>query len=730
MNKIQLIFFLVINLTFSQEDRKQIHVKYISSEISIDGELDETDWSLAKTATDFYEHFPNNGAPSKYKNEIKVMNDDQFLYIGIKVNANTSDLKISSLKRDFSAGNSDNITMIFDTFNDATNAFVFGSNHIGVQREMLLFNGGNELSDWDMTWDKKWLCESKQYEKYYITEWKIPLSAFKYTEGETKWRVGSYQRDTKNNAWNSWHKVPTNQEFFNLAFMGDMIFEKPLGKSKSKKSIIPYVNNLSFKDYENSINGESVNFGGDVKLAIDNSLTLDLTLNPDFSQVEVDQQVTNLTRYEVTLPEKRQFFIDNGDLFGNFGSFRDAIPFFSRRIGIAKDPSGNTIQNNIIGGIRLSGKLDQNWRIGVLNIQNQEDLQNQIASNNNSMFALQRKVFGQSQIGLFMVNRQTFKDYAFLKDTNRFNRVIGLDYNLNSANNKWLGKFYTHKSIQPDDRQGNLSAQANLVYNTRIWRFSSDWVFVDQDFRSDLGFIPRSGVFKSGTNMVRNFYPKKGNINSHQIDLLNLMWFQQDLDYQKTDHIFRLQYQLEFKNQSQLELNSKTQYVYLSSPFDPTRSVGGIPLPDSRGYNFGEWGIRYLSPYAKSFNFTSEISYGTFFNGTRFSYKGSALYRIQPIAVISLLWDYNRIELPKPYSSANLFLISPKFELTLNKNLFWSTLIQYSNLTDNFGINSRIQWRFAPLSDLYLVYNDNYYTQEFGPVFRSINLKLTYWLNL
>ena len=173
------------------------------------------------------------------------MNDDQFLYVGIKVNANTSDLKVSSLKRDFSAPNSDNITMIFDTFNDATNAFVFGSNHIGVQREMLLFNGGNELSDWDMTWDKKWLCESKQYQNYYTTEWKIPLSAFKYREGETKWRVGSYQRDTKNNAWNSWHKVPKNQMFFNLAFMGDMIFERPLGKS-TLKSIIPYVNSLNY----------------------------------------------------------------------------------------------------------------------------------------------------------------------------------------------------------------------------------------------------------------------------------------------------------------------------------------------------------------------------------------------------------------------------------------------------------------------------------------------------
>ena len=245
-------------------------------------------------------------------------------------------------------------------------------------------------------------------------------------EGETKWRVGSYQRDTKNNAWNSWHKVPTNQEFFNLAFMGDMIFEKPLGKSKSKKSIIPYVNSLSFKDYENSISGESINFGGDVKLTIDNSLTLDLTLNPDFSQVEVDQQVTNLTRYEVTLPEKRQFFIENSDLFSSFGNSKDANPFFSRRIGIAKDINGNSIENKIDFGMRLSGKLNNNFRIGLLNMQTQEDIENEIAATNNSIIALQHKVFNRSNISFIFINKQATKNYDFSEIGKDYNRLLGL----------------------------------------------------------------------------------------------------------------------------------------------------------------------------------------------------------------------------------------------------------------------------------------------------------------
>jgi hypothetical protein len=208
------------------------------------------------------------------------------------------------------------------------------------------------------------------------------------------------------------------------------------------------------------------------------------------------------------------------------------------------------------------------------------------------------------------------------------------------------------------------------------------------------------------------------------------MWFQQNLDYQKTDHTFNVNYTLEFKKQAQLEFEFSRQYIYLSNSFDPSRSETATPLPGNRGYNFSDWSARYQSNLANPFIFTSEISYGGFFNGTRFSYQGSTGYRFQPKVILSLQWDYNRIELPKPYATADLILIRPKFDVTFNKKLFWSTLIQYSNQTNNLGINSRLQWRFAPLSDLYLVYNDNYYTQELGPVFRSINLKLTYWLSL
>ncbi|NDB03382.1 MAG: hydrolase, partial [Flavobacteriaceae bacterium] len=195
-------------------------------------------------------------------------------------------------------------------------------------------------------------------------------------------------------------------------------------------------------------------------------MNLDLTFNPDFSNVEVDDILTNLTRFELRLPERRQFFIDNGDLFGSFGNFfNEARPFFSRRIGLARDTLGNLIQNDIIAGARLSGKLNEDWRLGVLNIQTASDPANEIASNNNAMFALQRKLGARSNLGVFMVNRQRLEDYDFTQESDRYNRVVGVDYNLASSDNTWSGRYYVHQSLNPDDRSGNLSAEAITRYN-------------------------------------------------------------------------------------------------------------------------------------------------------------------------------------------------------------------------------------------------------------------------
>ena len=178
--------------------------------------------------------------------------------------------------------------------------------------------------------------------------------------------------------------------------------KNPLKKGRNPISLIPYISGITQKDFLNQSSNLNTGIGGDAKIPIGNALNLDLTFNPDFSQVEADDQIVNLTRFAIALPEKRQFFTQNNDLFNDFGTVRDVVPFFSRRIGVAEDLDGNTIENKIIYGARLSGKLNSSLRVGLLSILTDEDVKNEIASNLNSVFTLRQKVFERSNISFFL----------------------------------------------------------------------------------------------------------------------------------------------------------------------------------------------------------------------------------------------------------------------------------------------------------------------------------------
>ncbi|NHF61358.1 carbohydrate binding family 9 domain-containing protein [Flavobacteriaceae bacterium TP-CH-4] len=734
MTKTLCVLSIFVSLAvFSQTPTKSFQVKYVTDILKVDGLLDDPAWETADSARDFQQYFPSDSILAEQPTDIKMVYNSTTLYIGITVKSVGNDWVISSLQRDFRAGSSDNISLLFDTFNDGTNAFLFGINPYGVRREALISNGGQDLRGFTTSWDVKWKGEAQIFDGYYTAELAIPLTSFKFKEGETKWRFQSYRFDQQTNERSVWFKVPQNQLIFSLAFMGDMVFEKPLGRSRTPLALIPYINAITENDFETDVGNTNLKVGGDAKVAIGNGMNLDVTINPDFSNVEVDDIITNLTRFEIGLPERRQFFIDNSDLFGSFGGSRDANPFFSRRIGIAQDTAGNSIENRILGGVRLSGKLNENWRLGFLSIQTDEDLDNDIASNNNTMLAIQKKVFARSNISMFFINRQSFKDYDFIEREDEYNRVVGVDYNLASADNRWLGKFYTHKSIQPDDNEGNFSTGAFIGRNSRYLNFFTDWVYIDDDYRSDLGFIRRTDIIKAATSLEGVIWPKSKRINNIALQLFPIITWRPTLDYLKTDHDIQVSASIEMQDQSEFGIGFSNTFTYLAEEdddFNPTGDDDAPPLPNLQGYHYNTVSAAYQSNRAQVFSYSAESTIGRFFNGNRFSVEAQMALRIQPKALISMQLNYDRIALPDPFSSADLWLISPRVELTFSKSVFWTTLFQYSNQRDNLGINSRLQWRFAPLSDLFIVYNDNYSVNQFAPRFRSINLKLTYWLNI
>ena len=727
--RVLLSMFIVFSLNAIAQNKK-VNVSYITEEIKLDAVLDEASWYKKIPATDFWQYFPTDTLQAINQTEITMLFDDHNLYLGIKVYSSGNNYIIPSLKRDFRAGGSDNITLLFDTYNDGSNAFLFGTNPDGVMREALVSGGGKELRGFTSSWDTKWESVTKQYDDYYISEWAIPMSAFKYKEGETRWRFNSYMFDTQSNERTTWFQIPQNQYIFNLAFMGDMVFEKPLGKSKAPISIIPYINTIAVNDYEENKEFFELKAGGDAKISISNSLNLDITVNPDFSQVEADQVVTNLTRFEVNLPEKRQFFIENSDLFADFGNSLDANPFFSRRIGIAKDTTDTYIENDIIGGIRLSGKINTNFRLGLLNIQTKNDSENEIGGNNNTVLALQQKVFSRSNVSFLFINRQDTSNKDFIIAEEKYNRVVGIDYNLANIDNSWNGKFYAHKSFTPNLDSKNYSTGTRLDYSSKKWRFRASGLYIGENFKSDLGFIRRTDIFKIDPKAEYLLFPKQGKINRHNFNVVPIIVWKPELNFQLADYNIISSWNAEFNNTSRISVSIFNRYIYLFDEFDPSFS-DGLSLAMNTDYTFSSIEFNLQTDTRKPFSFKIKPSMGQFFNGFKYTFDTEVNYRVQPKFLFSIRVRYDKIELPKPYSNNNIWLVSPKINITFTKSLYWSTLVQYSSLQENLGINSRLQWRFAPLSDLFLVYNDNYFTDsEFAPRFRSINLKITYWLYL
>lgn len=727
-----LMWILFIPITLFSQIEEEVIVPSIEGIIKIDGLGEEIEWEKASWTSNFWMWRPTDSLQARKQTRFKIIRDQQNLYVLVEVKIDGKNFTTPNLKRDFSTFGVDYLTLLFDTFSDATNAFSFATNPLGIKADGLI-SGGNQdyRTSRNFAWDTKWNVETKIQEDQYTAEFRIPFNSMFYDNKNPSWRFNIYRRNTQGNEHSIWIRTPQNQLIGNLAFMGKMVFEKPLKKARNPISIIPYLSGVSYNDFSNEDKNTASSVGVDAKIPIGNALNLDLTFNPDFSQVEVDDQIVNLTRFAISLPEKRQFFTQNDDLFKDFGANRDVIPFFSRRIGVAKDLNGNTIENKIIAGGRLSGKLNSNLRIGFLNILTEADEKNEIPSNLNTVFTLRQKVFDRSNVSFFFIDRRTTDEYDFISDEERSNSVTGLEYNLASPDSKWVGRAFLHKSFTEGLTEDDVIAGMNLERNTLRHRASMEVIHGGEDFRSDLGFFRRTGFLKLSPAYSYRIYPKNPKVNSYDFSQRSFLIFNPVLNYQLTDRWFFSSIRKSFLNSTSLRVQYTNRYEYLIDDFDPTRSDGSTPLPANSSYTFSEYEISYRSDQRKAFNYDTEIKYGTFYNGTKLSIENEFKWRKQPIFNASMILNFNAIRLPNPYPSKNIWLISPKLDFTFTKTLFWTTFVQYNSQGENLGINSRLQWRFAPLSDLFLVYNDNYIsTDNFSPRYRSFNLKFTYWLNI
>lgn len=713
------LFLLCFSLSLQGFGQKinanyRLQATKIVENITIDGHLEEAIWETAQVGKDFFMITPVDTGKATQFSEVRMAYDDENIYIAVIFFNNTvkGNYTVESLKRDFSFGKNDNLLIAIDPFNNRTTGFTFGLNAFGAQWDGTMFNGGNV----DLNWDTKWYSAVQFDEEKWVGEMAIPFKSIRYDENVQEWGINFSRLDLKASEKSSWAPVPRQFPSVTLAYTGVVEWETPLPKLGKNSSVIPYV--LAATAYENN---NRLKVGGDVKYGLSSSLNLDITANPDFSQTEVDQQVTNLSRFELFFPERRQFFLENADLFSNFG-YRTIRPFFSRRIGL---------DTPIDLGIRLSGNINENWRLGLMDIQTPKNEEENRAAQNYGVITLQRKVFERSNIGLIFVNKQRIdhlKNMPTNSGSSAYNRTLGIEYNHGSADNLWNGKLLYLKSFTPDKKTKDAVFAAHLEYESTRWKWRLQQETIGENFNAEVGYVPRNGFYKFQGTLGHLFYPEQSKrIVSHGPEVNRSYFF--NPDFKQTDRLDQVNYVFNFNNRSQFSFGYQNDYIVLSAPFDPIRT-GKETLAAGSAHQWDTYSMGFQSQPQRLFTYNLKAYTGGYYeNGTKTGFFSELGYRFQPILSLSALMNFNYIEMPKPWGENQFWLLGFKADLTLTDTLYFSNLYQYNEQLDLWNFNSRLQWRYQPASDLFLVFNSNEVHVPVPSKNWSITLKLNYWLN-
>jgi hypothetical protein len=708
----------------------QVHITRTAEPVKIDGELDESIWRTTPPLSSFWKKFPNDEGKAITKTEARIAYDDKFLYVAFTV-YDSGKVFIQSLKRDVGHDGNDCVALILDPVNKRTNGFFFVVNAFNAQSEDQISGTGERIT---FSWDNKWYSATKRYADKWTAEMAIPFKTLRYTADKLIWGINFLRVDTKTNEYSMWTHVPVNFRTYDLGYTGALIWPEPPPKPGSNTVLIPYLTGGVNEDKSNGKPWEATgNAGFDGKLALSSSLNLDMTVNPDFSQIEVDKQVTNLTRFNIFLPEKRTFFLENASLFSSYG-IPQVRPFYSRSIGL--DKNGNKIP--ILLGARLTGNVSKSTRIGLFNMQTGSKAD--YSPENYTAATINQSVLKRSTLNIYFLNRQGFlSDSAKKTDPlAAYGRNLGGEFNFTNLKGTWNGWAGYHQSFKPGISTDNKFIDLGGSYNGRNFSAMIDMNNIGTNFYTDMGYTERienhdaakDTIIRMGYKQVFNeisyrIRPTKTKVSSWQFQFTNSFVFNPNNSLNERNHSLGLN--LMYWNTAQLFVTLNNYEVHLLFPASFT---GQTPLPtDTYRYSNGTFG--YQSDFRKPLSYYATVGGGGFYNGSYQSFIGGITWRRQPHLNVDLRAEYDKLSFPGSYGSTELFLIAPKIEINFSTSLFWTTFIQYNTQRNNFNVNSRFQYRFRPMSDFFLVYTDNYYTD---PLFRNKNralvFKLNYWFSL
>ena len=684
---------------------------------AVDGDvLNDPAWADARPATGFRQNTPDEGQPASERTEVFIAYTDDTLYFGVVCyTRDPSTIIVADSRRDSSLEETDSFQIILDTYLDRQNGFVFGTNPAGVEYDGQVTNEGQGSGrfggfvvrsgsrqqrgsggGFNLNWDGVWQVNTQISEIGWTAEIAIPFRTLRFPSGEVQtWGVNFQRNIRSRNEQSYWASLPRQFNLNRLSLAGELQgIEVP---AQRNLKLTPYVLGEVVRREVDTTSTALGDFGADLKYSVTPSVTLDLTYNTDFAQVEVDDQQINLDRFNLFFPEKRPFFLENAGLF-SVGQPGQLEVFFSRRIGIGD--SGEQIP--ILGGGRVSGKVGNNTSVGFLNMQTEAVGASGAPANNFTVARVRQDFVNRSNVGAMIVSRSATGNLA---GTGDYNRSYAVDGRLGLGQTGTVSGFAAE--TETPGIKADTHAYAGLAsYDSERYRFSGGFTEVGPNFNPELGFYSRRG-YRRLDGRIRTAFRPDNSWGIHELTphashytIFNFATGQQETQYTHIDST------MEWRNGSRL---STAVNMTKEGVLEPFEIFPGVEVPvDTYGHTEAQ--LRFNTNRGAPLSFEFRAIAGGFFGGDRVQVGPQVNMRVGETFNAEFSLDRNDINLPRGDFVTNLARARVNYSFTTR--MFVQAIVQYNDRADLWSSNVR----FGLLSDantgLFIVYNDIRYLDD------------------
>ena len=750
------LLILVISTAYAA-DFPVVQAHITTTPPKIDGGLDDPAWAGAIPVTDFRQREPVEGAPASERTEVRILRDNDNIYLGFRCfDADPEQIIATLMRRDEDLGDDDNVQVIFDTYNDRRGGFSFATNPLGARFDVSLSAEGRTRNE---SWDSVWSCRAQIDSLGWTAEMAIPLDQLRYAVGDdATWGINLARTIRRKNERTFLVPPPLAYGFSGHYRTSRLATLTGLGRleEQPRLEITPYAQIGTTRDFEALDNAaqNKLDSGIDLKYGVTPALTLDLSWRTDFAQVEADQEQVNLTRFNLFFPEKRDFFLEGAGIFSfgeqvqrsGGGNRPPILLFYSRRIGLEE---GHALP--VFGGGKLTGRSGP-FEIGVLNITTEarqfrdevtEDRfvdaagllfaaddpllaqatildtidfdfidTTKVRRTNFSVVRLRRDILSRSSVGLIAINRDPGAETDY-------NRSFGLDADFSLLNAALNIRGFAARTFSPE-RQGREDAEHFAIdYRRGAFESNASYLDVGEDFNPEVGFLPRESIRRYRTTLRYRPLPNIQWIRRYSIG--PEFTYLTDLDNQLQTRDFGFSAFVNLETGDWLGLRLRQRFEDLDESFEIHEDID-IPTGE---HSFTAYSLNFFTDQGRRLSGDGSIELGDFWNGERLRFATDGTIKVNSRFSLSADYEFNSVTLPQGDFKTNS--LSNRFLYTFNTDLFLRGLVQWNSKSEIVGINALCNWRYRPGSDLYLVYSQVWDTQGNGQLNRSLQFKLTYF---